>query len=375
VINGKFIADATVHPFDYSEPNWGNGYKQIEGAFHHHLLYNKALERTRPDFLLRKTEFIQDFPGYSVAHALFAESWIDFAIIHALPNLGFTSGVICDLMKMVDLRARFPDRFKLYGWVETLDLEEAIRSLEWQVRELKIDGLKCFPSLVYQGKHTGWRMDDPSFAVPLFEAARDLGIKNIAIHKALPMFGPTSMQYFKVDDLDAVLPSFPEINFFMVHAGMTFLEETRVLLHRFPNFHANLESTFANVVERPRLFAETLGEMLYHGTPEQIVFASGCNLLHPQPALEAFERFEMPRDLVEDRGYPEVTDEIKAKILGGNIARTHGIDPDAVIEATKGDEFDVARRDGLMPPWSSLRGDHGPDPLVDDTNVVVGADV
>jgi uncharacterized protein len=32
----------------------------------------------------------------------------------------------------------------------------------------------------------------------------------------------------------------------------------------------------------------------------------------------------MPRDLLEGYGYPEVTDELKAKILGGNIARRMG---------------------------------------------------
>jgi uncharacterized protein len=357
VLNGKFVVDATVHPFDYSEENWGDGYKQVMGGYHHHRLYNKVVESTRPDYLLRQNEFVSDFDPYAMTHALFAESDVDYAIIHALPNLGFTKGVVTDLHKMVKLRERFSDRFKLYGWVTTLDLDEAIKHLEWQVREAHIDGLKCFPSLVYQGKHTGWRMDGPEFAVPLFEAARDLGIKNIAIHKALPMFGPSPMSFFKVDDLDAVLPQFPDINFFMIHAGMTFLEETRVLLHRFPNFHANLESTFANVVERPRLFAETLGEMLYHGSPEQIVFASGCNLLHPQPALEAFEKFEMPRDLVEGRGYPEVTAEIKAKILGGNIARTHGIDPSLVMDNIKDDEFEHKKRGGLALPWSSLRHD------------------
>jgi uncharacterized protein len=359
MINGKFIVDATVHPFDYGVDNWGNGYKQILGGYHHHRLYNKVVESERPEYLLRQEEFISDFDGDAMAHALFAESWVDFAIIHALPNLGFTKGVVTDLERMVKLREKLPERFQLYGWVTTLDLDEAIKSLEWQVREVGIQGLKCFPSLVYKGKSTGWRMDGPEFAVPLFEAARDLGIKNIAIHKALPMFGPSPMSFFKVDDLDAVLPSFPDINFFMIHAGMTFLEETRVMLHRFPNFHANLETTFANVVERPRLFAETLGEMLYHGTPEQIVFASGCNLLHPQPALEAFERFQMPQDLIDGRGYPEVTDEIKAKILGLNIARTHGIEPAKVMEAIKGDEFEQAKAaaGGLAEPWSALRQD------------------
>jgi uncharacterized protein len=355
MINGHIVIDHVVHPFDYGEDNWGNGYKQIVGGYKHHKLYNQRVAEHNPDYLLRQEEWISDFDQYAMTHALFAESWVDYAIIHSLPNLGFTKGVVSDIHRMADLRARFSNRYLMYGWVNTLDLNQAIKDLEWQVRELKIDGLKCFPSLMYEGKHTGWRMDDPKFAVPLFEAARDLGIKNIAIHKALPMFGPTPMSYFRVDDLDAVIPNFPDINFFMIHAGTNFLQETTVLLHRFPNFHANLESMFANVVERPRVFAEGLGEMLYHGTPEQIVYGSGCNLLHPQPMLEAFAQFSMPEDLMEERGYIEVTDDIKAKILGLNTARTHGLDVDKILAGTKGDEFDKIRANGLAEPWSALR--------------------
>jgi hypothetical protein len=163
------------------------------------------------------------------------------------------------------------------------------------------------------------------------------------------------MSFFKVDDLDAVIPRFPDVNFYMIHAGMAFLEETTTLMHRFPNFHANLESTMGNVVERPRVFAEVIGEMIYHGSPEQIVFGSGCNLVHPQPLLEAFAQFQMPEDLMEQRGYPEVTDEMKAKILGLNVVRTHNLDPGKILEGTKGDQFDQIRSNGLARPWAALR--------------------
>ena len=355
MINGDIVVDHVVHPFDYGEDNVGNGYKQILGGYKHHVMYNRRVAMSEPRYLLRQEEWISDFDPEVMTHALFAESWTDFAIIHSLPNLGYTKGVVADLHRMAKLREKYPNRYLLYGWVNTLDLDQAIKDLEMQVNEIGIDGLKCFPSLVYEGKHTGWRMDDPAFAVPLFEAARGLGIKNIAIHKALPMFGPTPMSFFKVDDLDAIMPRFPDINFYMIHAGMAFLEETTTLMHRYPNFHANLESTMGNAVERPRVFAEVIGEMIYHGSPEQIVYGSGCNLVHPQPLLEAFAKFQMPKDLMEQRGYSEVTDEMKAKILGLNVVRTHNLDPGKILEGTKGDQFDQIRSNALDRPWAALR--------------------
>jgi hypothetical protein len=103
------------------------------------------------------------------------------------------------------------------------------------------------------------------------------------------------------------------------------------------------------------VFAEILGEMLYHGSAEQICFGSGVNLLHPQPPLAALAAFEMPQDLMEGRGYPEVTDDMKRLIIGGNIARVHDIDPSTIAARIAGDEFEVAKRNGLRPPWSGLR--------------------
>jgi len=51
----------------------------------------------------------------------------------------------------------------------------------------------------------------------------------------------------------------------------------------------------------------------------------------PQWALEAFWNFELPQDLVEGYGYPQLTEQAKRKILGENLLRLHGMD----IEATR----------------------------------------
>ena len=39
--------------------------------------------------------------------------------------------------------------------------------------------------------------------------------------------------------------------------------------------------------------------------------------------------FELPTDIVEDYGYPPLTEQAKRKILAGNLARLHGIDLEA----------------------------------------------
>jgi predicted TIM-barrel fold metal-dependent hydrolase len=136
---------------------------------------------------------------------------------------------------------------------------------------------------------------------------------------------------------------------------MAFVEETRELLARHPNLYATLESTFAYSQVKPRLFAEVLGGMLDAAGSERLLYASGTNLMHPRPILEGFEAFEMPRDLIEERGYAPLSEQDRRNILGENILRLHGLDAAGVRKRIAGDAFDRADVGGLVPPWSGVR--------------------
>jgi uncharacterized protein len=346
---GSIVIDAVVHPYNLSPSNWIEGGQQLMEAVHSfHQLFTKD-----PATWLTREEYFTDFPSYATAHALFAESDCDMAILHALPILGFTSGVLTDRYKMAALRDRYPDRFVLYGNADTLDIHEAIKQLELQVKELHIVGLKFYPALFYDTGVQRWRMDDPNYAIPLLEAARDLGVRNVAIHKAMPWGAP--VDYYKIGDMEDPIGRFPDMNFQMVHAGFAFLEETVMYLRSYKNFYANLEATAAFADSRPRYFAEVLGEMLYWGCEDQILFASGLNVAHPRPVLDALESIEMPKDLMEGKGYPAITPEVRRKIMGLNAARMHGIDPVKQLAKIKDDEFEQAKKGGLRAPWSGVR--------------------
>jgi uncharacterized protein len=344
MIGDMLVADAVVHPYNLGADNREpRAQEQLEAVYAAHAM---ASDSDNVEFRLTREEFFTDFPFEAIAASLFVESPVDFAVIHALPNLGFARDYVTDPRRAAEFRDRHPGRFRLYATVDTPVTATAIEQLEWQVRELGVDGLKLYPAFFYDGRGDGWRLDGEDFAVPLLEAAYDLGIRNVAIHKAL-WLPPAPKDAFAVDDVDRPLDRFPDLRFQIVHAGMAFLDETAQLLARHPNLYATLESVFMFAVIKPRLFADILGRLLAACGSERLLFSSGTNLMHPRPVLEAFCRLDLPGLGEQDR----------RNILGENALRLHGLDARSVAAGIAGDEFDRARDGGYAPPWSVVRSE------------------
>src|SRR4029453_3810549 len=119
--------------------------------------------------------------------------------------------------------------------------------------------------------------------------------------------------------------------------------------------YATIETTTSFPMTDPPAFAEAFGALLAGAGPDRILFASGTNLTHPRPPMELFAAFEMPEELVQERGYPRMSPEIRRKVLGENALRLHGRDPEEGRRKIAGDDVEAARSEGLAPPWSVLR--------------------
>jgi uncharacterized protein len=351
-----FVVDAVIHAYNFLESNMVTTNGDMDefryGVFKHHTMFSPQDER----FHLTPEEFIDDWAPDTLAHSVFAESQVDMAVYHTVPMYDFWKDGSSALAKGISMKEKHPDRVLVYGAVNPLDTRDALEQARHQVDVLGVDGIKLYPASYYGGKTIGWRMDDATFAFPLFEKLLELGINNVAVHKAMPL-GPSTLAPFKVDDVSGAAATFPEMNFQIVHGGYAFVEETALMLHKFRNIYVNLEATASYAMRRPKLFAQAIGEFLYWGTPEQIIFASGVPLTHPQPAIEALLNFEMPKDLMEEYDYPAVDDNDRALMVGGNLARIHGIDVAEQRRRVADDEFSQIQRanGGLADPWSFLR--------------------
>jgi hypothetical protein len=211
-----------------------------------------------------------------------------------------------------------------------------------------VNALKLYPIDLVDGRVLSLDMSDPEVCFPVFERARERGLKVIGIHKALPV-GPGPAHAMRIDDIEGAAAAFPDLTFEVVHGGLAFVEETAMLMQCAPNVVVNLEVTSALAHTAPRRFAEAIGAFLDvpHGA-QRVIWGTGVIAAHPRPLIEAFWNLETPRDLIEERGVAPLTMEAKKDILGRNFLRLHGIDEDKLRATIAGDEFDTTE---LAAPW------------------------
>lgn len=342
---GALVVDAVSHSWNFSSENCIN-----ETAEHlTHELHANSSALTVPGYEVPESVWFRDNTAEELGSVLFEESDVDFTIYHNTPLFDFFADGGSDLKTGVEFRERFPDRVALYGGVDPLvdDWEE---HMDYLVRDLEVDGIKLYPSEYRDGETLNVRLNDEGSALPVVQKAETMDVDIVAVHKGVPL-GPSSHANLAPDDVEEIAPQFPDLDFQIVHVGFSFLEEMSLAL-RHENVWANIEVTGNFMTARPRRFAEILGELLFWGGPDRIMFASGTTFTHPQPLIEALWDFQIPKDLQEEYGYPALTDEMKAGILGENALRLLGRDPAVVKEAVA--DGPTAESDEKPAPWSTV---------------------
>ena len=201
-----------------------------------------------------------------------------------------------------------------------------------------LKGVKLYTA-EWHGDSRGWRLDDP-WAYRYFEVCRELGIRNIHVHKG-PTIRPLDRDAFDVADVDHVATDFTDLNFVVEHCGLPRLEDFCWIATQEPNVHAGLAVAMPFIHTRPRYFAQIIGELLYWIGEDRIQFSSDYALWTPRWLIEAFVDFQIPEDLGE---YAPITTEQKKKILGLNAAKMYDIPVPAELQLPEADETAVGPR-------------------------------
>jgi predicted TIM-barrel fold metal-dependent hydrolase len=150
----------------------------------------------------------------------------------------------------------------------------------------------------------------------------------IQFHKGLP-FGTGNVEDMHPGDLQQAARDFPDMTFIMHHLAMPYVDEAINIASRFPNIYLALSGNFQLILTMPRAVVQWIGACLQAVGSEKLLWGSEAALSGgPLPYLQAFMEMEMPDDLREGMGFPEITRRDRENILGLNFARLMGIDVD-----------------------------------------------
>lgn len=208
-------------------------------------------------------------------------------------------------------------------------------------------------------------------ATEFLSRARQTGVKIIAAHRGIGSDGGAWAGQYSPRDVVAAAAANPDLNFLLYHAGWQSgvaedhpfnltdpapLGVDRVIkavrdanIGPTGNVYAELGSTWYSLRNDMVQAAHVLGKLLLYLGPDRVLWGTDAfNNGGPQIQIQAFRAFQIPESMQMMFGYPALTAEVKAKILGLNAAHLYGVDPAAVRrEITKDDlsRIVLARRD------------------------------
>jgi hypothetical protein len=254
--------------------------------------------------------------------------------------------------------------------------------MERQVKVLRIDAWK-----MYTGAELGeraWYLDDEKVAYPFWDRTKKLGIRNLCVHKGLPL-GAFNERACTPGDLEKAAKDHPDLNFIVYHSGfrgfggigrgtgeqvrdpasndpqeIPWISDIFRILRRNPqirNIYFELGSTFNQLsggFGNPDRALHMLGQMIQTAGADHILW--GTDSIwggSPQSQIVRLRRLRMRQELIDKFKYPELTDTIKDQILGLNAARLFGIDPKARRQAIRADRLSMLQQEYRQNPAPS----------------------
>ncbi|MCU0758842.1 MAG: amidohydrolase [Steroidobacteraceae bacterium] len=303
-------------------------------------------------YQLTTAQYNRDWQAEELVDLVFLESTTDMMIMHSVPMYDTHWDGLVSNEKGAYLKHHYPDRVLWYGALDVFRPLEQVRAQADQLVAQGADGIKLYPTRINPETDAaeGWLMDDEKRAFPVFEHLRGRGVRHVAIHKLVGYTGPSTAA-LGIDDMYRAAAAFPELTFHLVHAGWQNFEETVQLMRARRNVTAVMEGPFLFPLYDMALFHRMMAAFMKNVDVDRIIYASTAANQHPYWMLNAFYDYVPPQgaDFTVD-------DDAKARILGGNLARYHGIDVAAQRRKLAGDRFSSWKSaNGLREPYVMQR--------------------
>jgi hypothetical protein len=209
----------------------------------------------------------------------------------------------------------------------------------------------------------GWYLDDhdpqaPQVGNAFLEQVTALGPPIVAVHKGFT----SGSRFAEPVDVGPAAVNHPDLSFVVYHSGYDgdqegpYEEGDRVGVNGLitsvqgagigpgGNVYAELGSTWKSLMGSPTQAAHVIGKLLVAFGEDRVVWGTDSIWYGaPQDQIQAFRTFQITTEFQERFGYPELTPETKAKILGLNSAALYGVDPITTSCQISGDDIEQMR--------------------------------
>ena len=357
-----FIFDMQTHHVDPAGPP----------QFLSDLLSFRTLARVWNPELKKSEPRMEDLFLENFIKEIFLDSETDLALISGVPSVEEKDNILPP-DKMIKTRSLINQlanskRMISHGLFAPDLGTSNLESMQAQVEGLKIDAWKGYTGVGLGPTQEGWWLDDEKQAYPTFELSRKLKIKNVCIHKGLPL-GDFNEEYCHPKDVVKASKDFPDLNFIMYHSGFKWFGEAlpaaetnfekesyvpwvsdlceyRKKNSHMTNVYMELGTTFGStVITHPLLCAHILGMIIDAFGADHVLWGTDSIWWGtPQWQIEALRRLRMPESLINRFGYKPLTTEVKRQIFGLNGARVYGFDAEAKRNPIPGDYVDRLRK-------------------------------
>jgi len=317
MIDGIYVFDNVVHMYDMSA---GNLRERPDSRQAQNYMLDLSKIARDPEQHTKNQPFDRQWTTDAMGKLLFENSDTDMTMAQVVPLFDWWVDGFAPIRAQYEFAQAFPDRVLFCGGVDPAfqGVEGALTSMREQIQEMGARSIKFYNAHV---DDRSWRCDDKDLAYPLYEQALKLGVDVVQFHKGVPL-GPVNIEDLRPNDLQAAARDFPDLNFIIHHLGTPYFDETLSIAARFPNIYLALSGNINAYLLAPRTVQDQLGRLLLYCGAEKLLWGSEAPLWgSPQPYLEGFMELEIPEDLQENFGLPQITREHKRMILGENFAR------------------------------------------------------
>jgi predicted TIM-barrel fold metal-dependent hydrolase len=296
---------------------------------------------------------------------MFIRSDTSMVVISALPIAPEGSPLSLDVMEETSRVAEAlcrDDRVLLHAQAlpNVGRLQANLDAMQAMVEAHPIKAWKVFTNYpdLYTRNDDAWRLDDadPGLAqvgAAFIQKAIEVGVPTICAHKGLSGGSPHATPA----DVGGAARKHPDANFVVYHSGFDRTEEgpftkatADVGINRLitsmrengigpnENVYAELGSTWWYVMRSPEQAAHVIGKLLKYVGEDNVLWGTDCLFYgSPQDQIQALRTLTISDEFQERYGYPKLTREIRAKILGANGARLYGVEPMERCEFTRGE--------------------------------------